>query len=1242
MTLSAFAGTRRFQLRRKLGEGGMGAVYEAFDRERGAVVALKTLRHVDPAGIYRLKKEFRAVAELSHPNLVTLYELVNEGDTWFFTMDLVEGETFIEWVRRAPDGRRDSTATGGAFLDWMDPGSSTPAPAADEFDEARLRDGLRQLVQCLRSVHAAGRLHRDIKPSNVLVGADGRVHVLDFGLARASGAGSAYASLESAIVGTPAYMAPEQASGEATSTATDWYSVGVMLYEALTGVVPFGGSIAQLLTSKQFAEPPHPLEMVRGLPSDLAQLASDLLRRDPGARPTGDQIARRIVARGEDDSIEVPPSSRRELIGRRSELDMLATAASDARIAPVVVRIPGGAGVGKTTLLRRFMATLGDDAVVLAGRCRERESVPFKAIDPVIDCLARYLRSLPVHQSRAMLPRGVHALARLFPVLNRVEAIAMMSEDACETPDVSVFRQRAFEALRLICRSIARTRPLMLLMDDVHWGDGDSAALLLELLRPPDPPPLLVVLTHRGEVADSPLLERIEGSALQLGVEVRRISLEPLSVRHAARLADAILAGRTVRTRRMLSEFIAREGRGNPQLIAELARHVLAHGVTREDGPRLDEVFAARVTDIPAEQRRVLEVIAAAGPIDPRVVARAAGIHDIARVIAALGAAKAIRSVPIPARHGKPAGAWLDVFHERIREAVVSTAPRERLHQIHAAVAEALEGAGDPDPEQIAHHLEQSGAREAAGRRLLEAALAAGDNLAFDRAAHLLRRCLALSVDSVRHGWLSELLGDALAAGGRSAEAAAAYLRAAELAPTPDFAADAAVPPSGEERPKRNAVDLRRIAAEHLLRSGRIDEGLAVMRGVLEALELRMPKSPRGALMSTLYHRARLAVRGLELRHDTPPHKRRHQQMVMDACWSMAIGQSMVDTIAGADFHARHLLLALDAGDDARLARALALEAAHTAALGEHGRAEELLERADALGRALGDAHAVGLVQLMRGGQALFASRWRDAVRACDDAVRIFRDHCINVAWEIATASRFCLSALYFLGDLSDMSRRVANELAEARARGDRFAESCSGSGSAVFTWLAAGQVDVARRQLDEEAARWGDERFALQHFLLLQGQCYLDLYRGGGAHERLLQVWPRLERSQLLRVQLLRVTMLSLRARAALAAGSLRRAERDAKRLMSEGLPSASAIGVLLLAAAGAQRGREAEAIIGYQRAADALSSLNMRLYEVAARARLAALRGSDEPGVAAYCKRQRIQDWPALLEVIVPSRRS
>ncbi len=194
----------RFELLRPLGEGGMGVVYEAFDRERNAKVALKTLkatvsRKASAQALLRFKREFRALQDLHHRNLVTLGELIAHDEQWFFTMELVDGyRDFLAWphVRpRAPmpDGdvalvverERQSTAHGSIDdtpMKFMRR-NSNPAPVhSGVIDEAKLRATLPQLAAGLDALHQAGKVHRDIKPSNVRVTPVGRVVLLDFGL----------------------------------------------------------------------------------------------------------------------------------------------------------------------------------------------------------------------------------------------------------------------------------------------------------------------------------------------------------------------------------------------------------------------------------------------------------------------------------------------------------------------------------------------------------------------------------------------------------------------------------------------------------------------------------------------------------------------------------------------------------------------------------------------------------------------------------------------------------------------------------------------------------------------------------------------------------------------------------------------------------------------------------------------------------------------------------------------------
>ena len=307
---SAWGGTARYEVVRCIGRGGMGVVYEAYDRERGRRVAVKTLARFSPSALYLFKQEFRTLANVLHRNLIRFHDLVaTESDGVFLTMELVSGAEFRQHVWRpgAVVQREESVPTvsgarGGQPQGWSSGALPIDRPARPEggvraqtpADIGRLRDALRQLAQGVDALHAAGKVHRDIKPSNVLVGDDGRVVLLDFGVAAEVRRRADPRLLESNVVGTPAYMAPEQALDEPPSPANDWYSVGVLLYEALVGKPPFVGEMSDVLYRKAVLEAPPARDLVDGVPDDLDALCRNLLCRDPDERPNGPRVLRRL------------------------------------------------------------------------------------------------------------------------------------------------------------------------------------------------------------------------------------------------------------------------------------------------------------------------------------------------------------------------------------------------------------------------------------------------------------------------------------------------------------------------------------------------------------------------------------------------------------------------------------------------------------------------------------------------------------------------------------------------------------------------------------------------------------------------------------------------------------------------------------------------------------------------------------------------------------------------------------
>src|SRR5437870_11728802 len=413
---SDFLGTERFRVRRRLGSGGMGVVYEAHDRDTDKVLALKALTRTDASNIYRFKKEFRALADVSHPNLVSLYEFMSDGNSWFFTMELVRGVTFIEYVRPGFRSRRNqSSGTATLFKSTDDSDANTDheaqtmeldgpsmrvstevgsgfdsshdrAASDSKLDLDRLRAALRQLAEGLHGLHETGKLHRDIKPSNVLVTREGRVVILDFGLVTEVEGKGIHDSVN--LVGTPDYMSPEQGAQLPISQSSDWYSVGVMLYQALTGKLPFSGKFFEVMMNKQSLDPPAPIELAPDVPKDLNDLCVRLLRRKPDERPTGRRVLR-FLGPGKSSA---PTAKRAQpahpsppFVGRERHVQELMDAFSATRQGQTVtVYIHGSSGMGKTALVRHFLEKLRDQeeyVAILEGRCYERESVPYKALD---------------------------------------------------------------------------------------------------------------------------------------------------------------------------------------------------------------------------------------------------------------------------------------------------------------------------------------------------------------------------------------------------------------------------------------------------------------------------------------------------------------------------------------------------------------------------------------------------------------------------------------------------------------------------------------------------------------------------------------------------------------------------------------------------------------------------------------------------------------------------------------------
>ncbi len=912
-----WSGTARFEVVRCIGRGGMGVVYEARDAERRQRVALKTLLHFDAASLFLLKQEFRTLADVRHPNLVRLHEFVAaEGERAFFSMELVRGTTFLAYLQKP--GRRLGEPAENSDVLSVDPhqaaqsgvqprsippsaGPETPSAASPRLpsspaDFDRLRPALRQLAEGLGALHAAARLHRDIKPSNVLVTPEGRVVLLDFGVSTELPRVADENLREvQQFVGTARYMAPEQAVGEESTPASDWYSVGVMLYEALVGSAPFEGSTFEIIQQKSTLDARPPSERVDGIPPDLDAMCLALLAFEPSERMTGAELLRRLGGgRASQPTHGMPlETGGVSLIGREAQLQSLREAfESTRRGQAVTVQLSGRAGMGKSSLMQHFLDELvgGAEALVLRGRAYERESVPYKAVDAMIDALSRHLMHVFDTEAALALPADTDALARLFPALQRVPAIGAIAE--ARMVDPQGVRRRAFGALRGLFSTLAQRQPLVLSIDDVHWGDTDSVALLLELVRPPDAPPMLLILSQREEEAKAAPFSMELKARWPAGAETRRISVGELDYADARRLSLAILGSDDAEAQ-TVADASARESGGNPFLIEELTRSSTGRLMAAQKVQvTLEQLVGERLAALPADARRLMELIAVGGrPLPVSTVSDAAELTATEDIVSALSSRRFVRT---GLRDGREV---VEPIHERIRETIVGLLPETTLREHHGRLARVLEATPGSDAEAVATHLFGAGENERAARFAARAAKRATAQLAFDQAARLYARAVeSIPEASPQMAKLRLRLAEALKLAGRGPEAALVYAKMAEGAPPIERA------------------DFERAGAEQLLMSGHVDEGANALHRIFSSLGMTLPRSALGTVFWLIVYRFLLAFRGFAFEDRDAQSVEPEVRARIDALYAVAMGLSMVDLLLSACVQARHMRLALDRG----------------------------------------------------------------------------------------------------------------------------------------------------------------------------------------------------------------------------------------------------------------------------------------------------------------------------------------
>lgn len=468
-----------YRITGQLGRGGMGEVYLAKDIRLNREVALKLLPReaiADESRRRRFFQEARAASTLNHPNIVTIFDIGEHQGVPFIATELIHGRTLRTIIEERP--------ALGPILRIIE-----------------------QVAKALAVAHRSGIVHRDIKPDNIMVRDDGYAKILDFGLARlltASGsdtdsrAGTYVQTSAGIIVGTLAYMSPEQAQGEAVTPATDIFSLGVVLFEAATGQHPFrGDSRVGLLNAIVSQNPVPPSRLNPEVTSSVETTILRMLEKEAGNRPSAAEVEESLAALRYEPgapgpALKVEPT--KHTVGRELERSQLQSCFDQAeRGRGQVFCVSGEPGIGKTTLVEEFLAQLHSQGNVgiARGRCSERLAGA-EAYLPLIEALEDLQndpRSPKTYLIKALAPTWYNQLVTLSP--DRPSDVAVLSDIK------SASQERLKREMFNLLAEASRARPLVLFLDDLHWADDSTTSMLAYLANKFDATRLLIIAAYR-------------------------------------------------------------------------------------------------------------------------------------------------------------------------------------------------------------------------------------------------------------------------------------------------------------------------------------------------------------------------------------------------------------------------------------------------------------------------------------------------------------------------------------------------------------------------------------------------------------------------------------------------------------------------------------------------------------------------------------------------------------------------
>jgi ABC-type oligopeptide transport system substrate-binding subunit/tRNA A-37 threonylcarbamoyl transferase component Bud32 len=703
----------RYQLQSEIGSGGMGTIYRAHDQILDRDVAVKVLTHqnLGEEGKAKLLHEAQAAAKLNHPNIVSIYDAGIQDDTPFIVMELVEGTSL----------------------------DRTPPPTMEEIIHIA-----EQISAALQHAHQQKIVHRDLKPENVLISREGTVKLMDFGLARSI---ASRMTSEGTIEGTVFFMAPEQALGQATDHRTDFYSLGVILYELISGQLPFtSDDPLQVISQHIYAPVVPPSALNPDIPRKFDELILRLMGKRPADRPANAAAilnALKTMDMGEIESrlgetfSPIDQIVRGRIIGRKTELEEAThiwrkAAAGEGQ----VLLVSGEPGIGKTRFIQELRTLVEvEGGQVFLGECYAEGSAP---CSPIAQIIRQTLISQPWEELD--LPDSYLAdFLEIAPDLHH------HFSDIPPNPalDPQTKQERMFESMVALCRALSKQQPILLTIEDAHWADSCTLQFLRHIARRSKSVglPVLIALTYREVELDedralNEMLYDLNREHLATRIKLLRLSREETHELLNVMFHEEISPN--------LVKSIYLETEGNPFFIEEVCKSLIEEGKLVQEGGKwqwrkTEELeipqsvriaIQSRISKLSPEAQDTLRFASIFGREFEYEVLKAVCDYDEDTLIDALESAEQAQIIVElePRTNGRPASLPSFAFaHALIPSTLRDSVSGLRRQRLHLRAAIALERIYPDRVEELAPRIGQHFAEAGNGKKAAEYLLKAGD-----------------------------------------------------------------------------------------------------------------------------------------------------------------------------------------------------------------------------------------------------------------------------------------------------------------------------------------------------------------------------------------------------------------------------------------------------------------------------------------------------------------------------------